>query len=795
MNARSRCIPFAETNGTGAGGKAEGLSTLIALGLPVPDGFVILNPTPNSLPDDLEQAYDRLGRGRVAVRSSASDEDGTAVSFAGQHATVLDVEGVPALRDAVIHCINSLTSERAKAYRKERADSPNGTMSVIVQRMVDARSAGAIFTADPTTARRDRMVVEAVSGTGDALMSGTVTADHFTLDRNGTVVKSDLLGSATCVHDDELKTLASDALRIEQHVGTPVDCEWAIDREGTIAWLQARPITTLPADPRELDDELNPDDIYSRCNVGEIFPGVATPLTISTVVRAMDKGMTRPYRRITTLETQKEPVLCFVQFGRLFFNLSFLVGIVRLMPGGSDAYVTENLCGRPVPEIVPGPRAPQSERIRNGFRYVTFMLFFMLFGRHAARLEQILSSVDLTPGATVRETYAKIDHELPKLGEGWFRHIASTMLPGTLVGALPQLLAKGAQPTAQHSAVMAQVLTGTTDVESVDIAEGINRIVAALIEYDGPQLERFVTLNADEGRRFLEHEASAPTRQEYAAYLKRHGHRCILEMELREKEWAEDPTPIVDAVQSGVRATRAGHVRPSRHELASVPLLVRMFVKIGQRGIRERETTKSQVILLTTLFKRAYRALARQMVEEGLLPDPDLVFFLQHAELGELRGPDSRLVEKAIARRKVLPYQEKFYFKENSRGAPEPINPPRPSGEGILHGKPASLGIVRGRARVVQTFTEASEVQPNEILIVPVIDVGWTPVLATIAGFASDVGSALSHGAVVAREYGIPAVVNLRKATRTFHTGDYVELDADHGVLRRIPEKATKDQR
>ncbi|MGZ4917669.1 MAG: PEP/pyruvate-binding domain-containing protein, partial [Halobacteriota archaeon] len=160
MNTSSRCIPLTEANGTGAGGKAEGLATLIALGLPVPDGFVILNPTPHALPDDLEQAYGRLGRGRVAVRSSASDEDGTAVSFAGQHATVLDVEGVPALRDAVIQCINSLTSERAQAYRRERAEGANGTMSVIVQRMVDARSAGALFTADPTTARRDRMVVD-----------------------------------------------------------------------------------------------------------------------------------------------------------------------------------------------------------------------------------------------------------------------------------------------------------------------------------------------------------------------------------------------------------------------------------------------------------------------------------------------------------------------------------------------------------------------------------------------------------------------------------------------------------
>ena len=794
MTAPSCCVAFADASGIGAGGKAEGLATLVSLGLTVPNGFVILNPTPNLLPDDLEQAYDRLGRGRVAVRSSASDEDGTAVSFAGQHATVLDVEGVPALRDAIKHCINSLASVRARTYRKERADITNATMSVIVQRMVDARSAGAIFTADPTTARRDRMIIEAVKGTGDALMDGTVTADHFTLDRNGAVVKSELPGSEPCLHDDELRALATDALRIEQHVGVPVDCEWAIDSEGTIAWLQARPITTLPADPRELDDETNPDDVYSRCNLGEVFPGVATPLTISTSVRAFDKGLTQPWTRFPALKTRNEPGLCFVQFGRLFFNLSFWVAIVRSMPGASNAFVTETICGRPVPEIVPGPGAPPSERIRNGFRHAPFILFFMLFGRHAARLEQILASVDLTAGATARETYAKIDGELPKLDEGWFRHTAATMLPTTLIGALIQLLAKGSQPTAQHSAVMAQVLTGATDVESVDIAEGINRIVAALIEYDGPQLEHFVTVNAGEARRFLEHEASAPARQEYAAYLKRHGHRCILEMELREKEWAEDPTPIVEAVQSGVCAIRAGHVLPSRHEQASVPLLVKMLVRIGRRGIRERETTKSQVILFTTLFRHAYRALARQMVEEGLLPDPDLVFFLQHAELGELlRGPNSRLVQQALARREVLPYQEKFYFKENTRGAPEPIDPPRPSGEGIVHGKPASLGVVQGRARVVQAFTEASEVQPNEILIVPVIDIGWTPVFATIAGFASDVGSALSHGAVVAREYGIPVVVNLRNAIRTFHTGDYVELDADHGVLRRIPEKATKD--
>ncbi|MGZ4847762.1 MAG: PEP-utilizing enzyme, partial [Halobacteriota archaeon] len=253
--------------------------------------------------------------------------------------------------------------------------------------------------------------------------------------------------------------------------------------------------------------------------------------------------------------------------------------------------------------------------------------------------------------------------------------------------------------------------------------------------------------------------------------------------------WAEDPTPIVEAVQSGVRAARSGHMKPPKGKPGSVPPMLALLVRIGQRGIRDREMSKSLLVMVATHFKRAYRTLAHQMVDEGLLPDDDLVFFLQHAELGELlRDRDPQLIKRALARRDVLPYQEKLFFKDNSRGKAEPIDPPRPSGEGILHGKPASLGVARGRARVALTLAEAGEVQPDEILIAPVIDVGWTPTFATIAGFASDVGSAVSHGAVVAREYGIPAVVSLRNATATFRTGDLVELDADHGVLQRISE-------
>jgi pyruvate,water dikinase len=414
----------------------------------------------------------------------------------------------------------------------------------------------------------------------------------------------------------------------------------------------------------------------------------------------------------------------------------------------------------------------------------------MVFGRHSTKLKHVIDSVNLTAGPDAHETYVVIDRELPKLKEAWYQHVTASLLPGTIVTAVLAIISKGKQATELENAELARLFAGAEDVESFDIAAGIDRIVAALLEHDEAELDRLLTLDMKAAELFLRHEASSNARHEYDAYLERHGHRCMREIEMREKEWSADPTPIIKSVLSGVRAARAGRVRPPRGKIGPVPATFALLIKLGHAGIRARELTKSQVVLIITRFKRAYRTLARQMVDDGLLPDEDLVFFLQHAELGELlRDRDSKLVEKALARREVLPYQMKSIFKDIYRGKAEPIDPPLEDGKGILHGKPASLGIVRGRARIAMTVAEAREVQPGEILIAPVVDVGWTPTFATIAGFASDVGSAISHGAVVAREYGLPAVVNLCKATTAFKTGDYVELDADHGVLRRIEEK------
>ena len=211
-------------------------------------------------------------------------------------------------------------------------------------------------------------------------------------------------------------------------------------------------------------------------------------------------------------------------------------------------------------------------------------------------------------------------------------------------------------------------------------------IVSALVTHDEPQLDRLLALDAHDADHFLRQEASSPTRRVYSAYLERHGHRCMREIEMREKEWAEDPTPIVEAVFSGVRAARGGHVGPSKAEQSLSAVDTRAGrLRSRSRGVRLREIVQIAGVLVTTLFRRAYRTLARQMVDEGLLPDDDVVFFLQHAELGKLlRDRDPELVERALARREVLPFQMKLSFPAIFRGKAEPVDPTIPDGDGIL---------------------------------------------------------------------------------------------------------------
>jgi len=211
--------------------------------------------------------------------------------------------------------------------------------------------------------------------------------------------------------------------------------------------------------------------------------------------------------------------------------------------------------------------------------------------------------------------------------------------------------------------------------------------------------------------------------------------------------------------------------------------------KFAHIAVRNRERCKSLLVGLTTIFKRAYRALGDQLVAEGRLSDADSIYFLFHEEIETLAAapPGHALRDEALARREALAYQETLRFPEVMVGRPQPE---RPSFEGadeqLVIGKPVSRGRVEGIVRVVMTLEEAESLEPGEILVAPITDVGWTPYFGVISGLVTDVGSAVSHGAVVAREYGLPAVLNTRNGTSILRTGERVVIDGDRGTIERL---------
>jgi pyruvate,water dikinase len=780
-----KCIPLELISGEAVGGKAQGLVRLMSYGLDVPPGFVVVGATSGHLPDDLDAQYERIGAGRVAVRSSAIGEDSGQASFAGQYETVLNVEGTEALRAAIEDCIRSLEHARAVAYRDEKTGQSEVQMNIVVQQMVDARAAGVLFTVNPVNARRDQVVVDAVAGLGEALVSGHATPDHWLLARDGSVFDSDIHGDAAVLNDAELTLLLDGALRAEERYGAPLDLEWAIDESGELRWLQARPITRLPADPNELDTDPDPNDVYTWCNIGEMMPGAVTPLTFSLTGRGIDIGMQRSYRRIGANIPPGNGVRYVGMFyGHLFINLTTLAELAADVAGSTKTQMCLAVCGRDVEEVADPEPASALRRAINGARYFTLLV---AAAKHRKELDSLIAGLKLPKLGTALQVYRAIDENLPALWEAYELHLLSSASSGALSPILLGILAKGGEPTQEHHAEIAEMLAGAQDVESADIAEGVDRVVNRLVE--NPNSEKaFASADPEAALAWLRSAAAGEASKEFARYLDRHGHRAVRELELRQKEWAADPAPLITSLQSSLRARlqHGARHRPDaqRRNSAEGHPFIRRLLPLAHAAIRSREHTKSGLVAVTTAFKHAYRALGERMAEEGRLADEDAVFFLTHQELGELIRGRRDLADLALSRRQVIDYQMPLHFPEIFSNRPEPLRlEPLEGEDGALVGKPVSRGAVTGRARVVETLEEAAQLQAGEILIAPITDVGWTPYFNLIAGLATDVGSAVSHGAVVAREYGLPAVVNLRVATSRFQTGDLVTLDGDRGTL------------
>ena len=643
-------------------------------------------------------------------------------------------------------------------------------------------------------------MIDSVAGLGEALVSGHAAADHDEwLRAEDRWERTERASEDAVLTVAEREAIAADALRAERAAGEPLDLEWAIGQDGRLAWLQARPITTLGPDPQALDTPVeDPVDVHTRCNVGEMMPGAVAPLTYSTCARGIDEGWLRMQDEIGLARPRgRSGRYIAMSHGHLFIDMSEGARISADVTGADADQQSLALCGRVVPDVATPPPAPLWRRVP---RLVRQLLAVLRPGPRIRHMEMLVARGDIALAHDGRATWRAIDRRLTELFDAYHLHLTVSAGAGALAAVLLQRLAGGGEPSDEDHAVVAAVLSGASDVESADIAEGATRVLESILA-EGEAASAFAALELDAAVDWLEGGPRAEVVRSWRDYLARHGHRSLRELDVRQPEWRHDPSPLVRSLQTQVRGSleraKAPPHPPSTPPPASgPPAAAARFDRlrgIAHAAVRNRERSKSLLVAETVLFKRAYRALGEQLVAERRLPDVDALYFLLHEEIGIVAGAAAGhpLVAEALGRREAFAYQQTLVFPEVAVGRPQPLAPARPADDArVIVGKPVSRGRAEGRVRVVERLEEAESLKPGEILVAPITDVGWTPYFAVIGGLVTDVGSAVSHGAVVAREYGLPAVLNTKHATRSLRTGERVVIDGDRGTVERLDVEA-----
>ncbi|MGY4711596.1 PEP/pyruvate-binding domain-containing protein [Mycolicibacterium sp. CBM1] len=792
-------IEFADIVDDRFGGKALALAELIRLGLSVPTGFVISHASALPLPDAVTDRFAQMqatGACPVAVRSSATGEDGVAQSFAGQYDTVLGVDSLEAFVGAVHKCAASVGSERAASYGGHDAATGAVIMHVVVQQMVDARAAGVVFTADPTSGRRDLMVIDAIAGLGEALVDGSATSDHLVLTPDGTQAVREV-GEKPVLADDEVARIRAGALRAAEHWGRPMDLEWAIDTGGQLRWLQARPITTLPGDLNEMDTPVaGPSHVYTRCNIGEMMPGAFCPLTAAVSGYAIDYAMQTTQVVARAQDRYATPWLQVGYFyGHMFLNMTEGTALSSGILGNSLEQFSMSICGRVVDELEANPPQPFLAKLINTIRLTSHALSA---GPAIRRLGDQIAAYPIPTSRDAKHVLQQLEAGVELYCYVTLVHVRSSSRAAVGANVLESYLVRDAVKRGldehEGQAEAARLMAGATDVESAMMLEELHAVVREIAAADDTA-ERFLGASPSDALIELrdgDSRAGAALRQ----FLIRHGHRGYRELCMRDPAWAEDTEGLGSMMHVMVQSARSSVVEepaPPKHAEAPRSRTVRLLARLAQGGARGREETKSKMALMAHRLKLGYHHLGQVLAESGRLPDADLVFFFDRAELPRVVGDGDidDLVQRALQRREALPFQQSLEFDDVSVGRPTPILT-RVRGtlaDDQLAGRPASRGIAEGTVRVAKSIHEARGVQRGEILVAPVTDVGWTPYFTVIAALVTDIGSAVSHGAVVAREYGLPCVVNTLVGTHVLKTGDRVRVDGDKGLITRLSSR------
>lgn len=723
------------------------------------------------------------------------------------------------------------------------------SLAVVVQQMVDAAVAGVLFTANPVTGRRHEAVIDASPGLGEAVVSGAVNPDHFVVDsatrrilerRTGSKrvairplpgggterIEQTGSGSRPCVNDAQLLALERLGRRAEVHFGAPQDLEWAIDSGGA-AWLtQSRPITTLYPlpEPRPGRDGTR---VYLCFSLAQGLTRPLTPMGLagfrliaSSVARAAGFDVPVPH----------DGPPPYVQAGqRLFFDLTPVVRsavgravvprVFDIMEARSAAVLRRLFADprlsvtsrspwrvlRHVGPVVARARVPES-LLRALFRPEAALRRAERFG------ERFRAALVVPAGSTPVQ---RLDHVERILGQELFPVVPNILpLPAlgfALLAAAGRLLGPAAGPGALQPVLRGLPNNVTTEMDlalwqlaSAIRADAGSAAVFGGAVFDGTAVPELV-------RRYRARELPAVAQSGLAGFLGRYGHRAVAEIDLGMPRWSDDPAHILGVLANYLRLDDPGQAPDrlfSKAARDAETQVERLAAAAGERGrlraalVRAalkrtrmfaglRELPKYHIVDALAAVRGQLQAVGTELASAGCITAADDVFFLDLPEVRE--GLAGRELHHVVAQRRAAYAQElgrrhipRVLLSDGTE--PEALQASAAGAEagpaGLLRGTPASAGTVTAPARVILE-PQGAHLEPGEILVAPSTDPGWTPLFLTAGGLVMEMGGPNSHGAVVAREYGIPAVVGVPDATSLIVTGHSVTVDGAAGTVRQ----------
>jgi phosphohistidine swiveling domain-containing protein len=810
--------------------------------------LVLGAPVPPLIADTLRAAYAGLGPDvAVAVRSSATAEDLPFASFAGQQDTYLNVVGVDDVLDAVRRCWASLWTERAVSYRATNGiDHSSVTLAVVVQEMVEAEVAGVLFTANPLTGRRREAVIDANPGLGEAVVSGAVNPDHFVVDtatgeitqrlvgskrlvirglRGGGTERIEIDGSsaAASLDDEQIRALSKVGDRVQSLFGAPQDIEWAIGPDGTLWLTQSRPITTLFPVPRPRPGTAG-ERVYLCFTLAQGLTRPITPMGLAAF-RLIISSVART-AGIPVADPLKGPPPAAVAGQRLFIDITAVVRsrigrdiaprVLDVMETRS-AVALRTLFDDPRFSVTLRARLPLIRRIARTALHarVPATALRALVRPDAARRAADRTGQRLIVAVTVPEPatpHERLDRVQRILGAEVFP-VLPRILPLPVVGfamlALARRLVGNRAGPDDWQAVLRGLPHNVTTEMDLALWEVATRIRSDLASFTAFRQFSVNELADAYASGALPDVALAAL----ASFLGRFGHRAVAEIDVGMPRWFDDPTHIVGVLANYLRlpdgalapdeqfrvATRDAEARVAKLVAAARArgrirgALVRFALRRSRALAGLRELPKYLLVVALAAVRSQLIIVGTELARAGRIGAADDVFYLDLVEArnaldgADLHGvvAERRAEYERELRRRHIP---RLLLSDGTEV--EALQSAGNRAEGDLSGTPASAGVVTGIARVILDPVGA-RLEPGEILVAPSTDPGWTPLFLTAGGLVMEMGGANSHGAVVAREYGIPAVVGVADATSLLVTGQRIRVDGASGTVAAEGSRAT----